>query len=349
MTNRTGGDNASSFQQLAAAAVVLILAFGVIALLFGALWSAAPPGDNEPFEPSVDGTSFDADELHTVSVVDSTGYAVEFGPSDGNVVASVDPLEDDMAMSAWVALDDDANLERDYYVAQYADGDLILLYESGDWVAYHAGNESAGNVSIEAETPQDLTHVGVETDGQNISIVQSGEIVASDSLEEEVDIPEVRPLHGTVEELRAFDSTLTDEEWQQLEEDPVAPLEPGSESVRMMFDEGDGNETEILYHDESATLAGDFGWTDGLEGSEFEEGVDYTITEDTISVVEGSSLADLPRAYATYDTASGIPGTARDVGSIISQAFVLGGVALIVLVAGFIMRKIQVGGEGGRI
>ncbi|RQG89354.1 hypothetical protein [Natrarchaeobius chitinivorans] len=284
-------------QFVAQVAVMSILAVATIVII--TLLIGAPGASVEGFEPDASGTTLETD-VDEVTIVDSTGTAIEMGPSHSRVATDLSDGESgEAALSTWVQLDSEAALWRDYYVAQYGDAQLVLLLIDGEWTGIHTDQQSA-IVSTDVTNHDTLRQVGLEHDSEELRLYVDGELVDSEPLTDgDTDIPATDSFFGTVEEVRTFDSTLEADDWHTLHDDPVAPVEPGSETARLMFDESGGDETYVVYHGEWTELEGNIEWTDGLEGTTLSEGDDYEIDapDNTIQPTQEGELAELPRAY----------------------------------------------------
>jgi len=337
----TGND----FRDLAVIVITLIVAVAVVGLIVTTF--AGGGGADERITLEGDGSEqlIDVDdEAHDVVLKDSTGYGVAFDPLSGSVSAPAEIATDDgVTITSYAALDEEAATWRDYHLLSTQDGEIAIQLIDEEWVACADIDDESACASYPADDPYALTMVGATYDDVSgeISLAVDGDRVATEALEEDGD--EIQPTDtwfGTVDEVRTLDRSVNDNELEKIADDPFAPQLSGEVS-RLMFDEGEGDTTYVLFEDETVDLDEGADWTDGIEGSEISPD-EFDVDEEsgTISLFDDTRVASLPVVYASWGGGP-ITQIAGDVPGTIGAAFALGAVAAIVLVAAVILRTIR--------
>jgi hypothetical protein len=107
---------------------------------------------------------------------------------------------------------------------------------------------------------------------------------------------------GTVDELRTFNSTLSDAKRDQYLNNPTHPLQDTDRQTRYMFDEGSGSSTFAHWANQTVGLTA-FEWVDGINDPGFSEGSDYELNSDgpEVTVLSGGNLEGAPVVYVLSD------------------------------------------------
>ena len=327
-------DTGTEIQKLIAGSILLLVGIMIVVLLFTAIFGAQDMTD-EPFEPSIEGTTFPEAPIVNEQIVDSTGNAVGFGYQPGGVEATISATGPPMTVSAWTQLNESAATWRDYQILTKGNGTITIQYLSGEWQACYTDVETTCATGS-ASDPHELTHIGVVVD-DNLRLYEGSTLLESTALDGSGSIAPTDPLYGTIEEVRLLETALDSAELQEFVDDPVGPAHADDTVARLMFDEGAGDETRILYEGGYASLTGSAHWTDGLEGSTLVEGEDYELDRDSaiVTAIDGSRLASLPQAFITYDTTEigGARGTALQIVSGLGffSIVILAGAAVLLL------------------
>jgi len=341
-------DVESRFNELAVIIVVLIVTVAVIGMMVMSFGGAGADDERILLDADGEGQTLELDdEAYDVTLKDSTGYGLALAARGGSVSAPADvDIETGATITTYAALDEEAATWRDYHLLSTDDGEIIVQFVDEEWVACADIDDESACVSDEAADPYELTLVGAIYDDEvdEISLAVDGEIVDTAALEENGDEPHPTDTwFGTVDELRVIDQTASESDIAELADDPFAPQLDG-EISRLMFDEGAGDETHVLFKDETATLDDGADWADGVEGNEIPAD-EFVVDEDdgSVTLLEDTRVSNLPVVFASW---GGGPLTefAGDAPATIGTAFVLGAIATIVLVAAVILRTLNANG-----
>lgn len=283
--------------------IILIVAF-ILAMIVGAFGGSG----SGLYEATGDTVDIGAD-AETVDLWDSSGYAVAFDSGQGSVEIPADGGVGDGNTTAvvWARLDADALQSDNYHVANLGDGVASVQYRSGEWHAVVNRTDGGGvaEVTAPAPSPTDRTMVGIQTNGTHLGLVRDGQIRNATVFSTgNVSVPPARSWWGDQDELRAWSPALSEQQVGELENDPIGPIDPQNETLRLMLDGGSGSQTAVLVAGGDASLTGSTSWTDdGLEPTKFVAGEDYRHNEgSSIQIIDGSRLDGLRVAYVEYES-----------------------------------------------
>jgi len=222
-----------------------------------------------------------------------------------------------------------------------ADNESVhVLVEEGNWTARY--DHAGGSAYVEA--PADLdgrtpvaasynTSVGeleLYVDGQ---LADSAPLTATTAPRD--------PAYswiGSLDEVRVWDAALPTTAHSAYAADPVEP-QPTNATARLMFN--DDLATTVYYADGDATLVGDTGLVDGVDGPDLVAGSDYVVDADaeTIQTTDSSRVRGAPVLFVGAGGALG--GVANDVVAGTASAFELIPVLLLVIIASVVIVTVS--------
>lgn len=293
-------------------------------------------------------------DTHTVAL--TRGYAADFDRSEPEryVAAPVEQHwhEDNFSVFVTATLGEDANAQAAYTAFAADNGSVIIQYEDGQWLGYVNDSDRTVSATVPFD-PGNRTAVMLtyNSEIEELHIEAAGEedTAIANSLEEDRML--AADWVGSIDEVRVIDGLATDADRTQYADDgvQVLPDSEGAQAARLMFNEGEGDTTEVYYTDRTAQLVG-VGWTDGLPGPDLVEGTDYTVVDTepfTIQPLAGGLLDGAPTAFVEH-AGGAFSGLVTSLVNVGTSAFSLLVVALLVMGASAILRTWNGGGFGGR-
>jgi hypothetical protein len=352
--------------------VVLLLGMTVLQGITDGLGASTTAGNvsSEPDPTAGQPVSFadtagDAEVQAVYDVRDSRGYGVALtGAPDSEVAADADftvASDDTWTVATWAAVNSSATGET--MTALSADGRVLIQYNgsASEWQVwyYDENGRDSYRVTVAAPSPTDYTWVAAHHDGTTLTIYRNTTAGGSTSTTAD-SITSARTTssnwHGRLDETRTFDDALTSSQRAALVADPVGPLENGTRTARIMYDQGQGTSTPIYFADTGATVS-NASWVGGLDGQSLTAGTDYTIDEGagTITALAGGRLEGAPVVFIDYrylgtnavgEVATAISGTLGVFGA---AALLIPAVAVLaVLVVALAASPASLPGIGGR-
>jgi len=338
-------DLADATEKISVALIMLLLVSSVLSAVAAGFintqtTSATVPADNE-FSSVSETPSFE-----NLSVAATSGQALRL--DGGYVPAPADVTIDDNnggTLMATAALDSGANQSAAYHVAG-ADGDLVLRFDDGQWLAIYA-NQTTTTASAPASSATDYTTLSARWDGASdeLTLFVDGSAANTTSIGTTEQRQVANNLDGRIEEVRIFDSALGNSPITTYHGDPINSLNGQTHETRLLFDEGEGSSTLAFYQGAQADIVGPHSWTTGVEqGQTPQAGTDFEVSGNSIRVVSGGYLDGQPKLYLSFESGffGGLVATIFNVGPAALQLIVVG-----VLVMGASALYRELGGLGG--
>lgn len=281
-------------------------------------------------------------------VRDSRGHALELTGADDSFVQSQSDFtvaeDDSWTICTWASVDAEGGAENETMTAVSIDGDVLLNYNGtdGNWSGwfYDRGSRDSYVVNASAtDQPGTLTPLCLVHNGSHVSIYRNNSLGETENASvESIESVETNTTNwdGRLDETRFDDDALNASQRQQLIDDPIGPLTTSNRTGRMMYDEGSGTLVYIFWASTNADSS-NASYVDGLDGSVLDRDTmlspgDYEWRSDgpEIKPVEGGELDGAPVAYVAYDFHGQLDALERRIG----DAFIVGGVILVVLFGG---------------
>ena len=281
---------------IALVGVLIVATLGGVAVNFGIAdktHEITDPQTGETYE-------FDVDDPDRFEVKATQALAVD-PETDGHV--SVDDggaIEGDWTLKATGAVN--GSTAATYNLLAYDDESILVEYSDGEYRAIHYTDGESALATVSAASPEELTPVAVTWDAtaEELTLAtpdgtDTGTLTAEDPARELA-----LDWNGPVDEIRVFGETR-DVATSAYLDDPVRPLD-GDQTVRLMFNEGEGTET-VNYYGEDATII-DATWTDGVENPELVEGEDFETTTDptTVTLLAGGYFDGAPVVFVELES-----------------------------------------------
>jgi len=337
-------------RKVGTALVLILVVLFVGSIVAGLIVDSA--GVTQSFEPDTEEEyviNQDSEVPDGFEVKATTETALEF--SDGAYVDSVshnETFDDEWSVLA-VASIESGYEEATMDVVAHDNETILLQYQAGEWAAEYRDGDETAQTSVDAEDPHNLTALSVVWDESELTVRADGDESEPATLTEDREPRSVSVgWHGTIDEVRTFGDVIAEDSIEQFEADPIDPLTDEQHHSRLMFDEGEGDETEVFYADTQASIQG-AEWTDGVEDPGLDEDVDYAVSVSPLSVIalENGYLDGAPIAYYQWD-GSGFAAWAVETMDLMGTIFTLLIIAVLAMAAMAIYREIGGGGFGAR-
>lgn len=170
-----------------------------------------------------------------------------------------------------------------------------LLYEEGEW-ALRAKNDTGAtayaNASASLDSRTTLTAAYNTTTEEVVLFVNGTQADTAAFNSEIVPRDPAASWIGTVDEVRAWNTSLTDAQHRAYHDDPVKPLATGNAALRLMFN--DGQPFVAYYATSDAAVVGESELVAGVAGPDLVAGEDYRIENNTIETVDGGYVDGAP-------------------------------------------------------
>jgi len=269
----------------------------------------------------------------------------------GDSITGPDPnLDDTWTVSTWARVNDSTT-------------DRLLYTDNGTrWLTYNATNDEYAcwryddstaethRVGVNAPSEADWTNVQCEHDGSTLTVSRNGTNASTSVVTDATNATSATlttdNLNGSLDETRVFNGTLSAAQRDQLYTRPTAPLDAGDRTARVMYDTYDsdfGGSIPVYIQgaslDESGVEKGV-----GLQGENPEEGTDYDVSGDTITLTDGGELDAAPVVFVkwSYLTSGNVLGdTVDQLAANFGAAIVLGGVLMLLLVVGVVIMALR--------
>lgn len=335
-------------------ALILLIAPTILGPVVGQADEAAGGPSFEDAQVRLDGTGFfdvgDGDELGRNETVFLTrGNAVELtGASDSKVQSNSDLTlagGDTWTVATWAEVN--SSVSGTEHTAISANGRVLIQYNdtAGNWSAWYNDEAARNTYQIEMDAPNqpgNLSHIAVVHDGSELSMYRNNTLgpETANTTQSSTEDPELNASNwwGTIEETRVFNESLNNSQRSAIVNAPVQPLSNASRTARMMYDEGRGSSTFIIFADTDATISnGTF--VDGFPEVQLSAANDYDWDEDgpRIKAQSGGELADAPIVYIDYFAQTTATQLTKDIAGVISFA----GLILALLIAGTILGVVN--------
>lgn len=356
------GDVGSAIEEIARGIVIAVVSIIVLGAVVNAAGSVLADGSDTgetgtieiATEPTV-GAFVDVpdiDDAYGASAAATLENALYF---DGNATAeSGEPTN--MSRGSWSAcavaeLDSSANQNDTYTVAAYENATILVQFDAGDWAVYFNNTTRSGMARIDATSPTTETAVCARWNESHLIVSRNATISSGVALTSSTTSRNVtRNWTGTLDEVRTFNSSISDNEIQTYAGDPITPLPGTNRSTRWMFDEGSGGTTRDYVSDTDATIYGT-SWTSGVAKPSISEGTDYEVRASPleIKVLSGGYLDGAPVVWVVADSENPWYPVISTITNYGTTAFTLLGLGLIALGATFAISRLELGsGSGGR-
>jgi hypothetical protein len=281
----------------------------IVAVLLLPLFAGFSFGGSAALDPQ-QGTQDISDKIvgqpQSVDVAATTGYGLRFDGNDHVDIQSQNFSDGSWTVCAAAELHPETNRNATYDVYAWGNGSLLLQYDAGQWSAYYENASGAdAKATIDAPSPSDsLTPVCSrynETENELV-VVRDGTVSDPAALDTSTTSRNLSlPWNGTLDEVRGFDDAVNNTTLDAYAADPIAPLPNTNRSSRYMFDEGEGSTTKAYFIGGSVNIDG-ASWTDGVAKPGLDEGTDYEIERNPLSLVipAGSYLIGAPVVYLSW-------------------------------------------------
>lgn len=279
----------------------------------------------------------------------TTGFAINLTGAEDSFVESKDSVtiadDDDWSVSTWAKVD--SNETNSNMTAVSADGRVLIQYLDGNWSAwyYDEGDRNSWRVNVSAANqPDNLELITATSNGTHFEIYRNttqGEVVNVTSSNFEESTLNTTNWNGLLEETRTFDDYTNDSEQATLHSNPIAARADRNRTTRLMYDQP-GRPQVLLFTSttvtySNATFASGFPAqvmdSSGLLSGDYE----WDETGPRIRPLSGGELDGFPVAYASYTFESDIAAQLEG----IADAFQLGAIIPIVIVAGLVLAVIS--------
>ena len=338
---------------------ILLVGFAV----FGAIATTTSGGERIEYDAAtLDGvgswSAFNDGQGTDQTVWKTTGYAVNLTGSDDSYVESDTSYEissdDTWTVSAWGYVDNES--WNDTMALVSADGRVIITYNgsAGNWSVWYYDDGSRDsyqvNVSTSGNEVGNLTNVMAWSNETHLAVYRNntrGEIknITTNSV---ADAPvNATNWDGRLEEVRTFDDALNSSERSDVVDQPTEPHAYNVTS-RIMMDQPN-RATQLVLYTDARMIQSNVSFSAGFPADVMQQkSPSNDLAGDTdyewdklgpqIKPTAGGELEGAPVAYASYDfSMSGV----LTLITYLSQALLLGGVVVIVLFAGMVLRVLK--------
>lgn len=296
------------------------------------------------------------------TVLDSRGYAIRLAGSNDSYVESDQDINisSDNSWTVSVGASVNGSASASELSAVSLNARLVISYNrtAGEWRAwyYDESDRASYNLSVSgANQPGSLATVQVVSNGSHVTLYRDNTVSDTVNITGSGGFASApvnsSSWYGRLDEVRTYDTNLSDSQRQTLVDDPVRGLPDAPTTARVMFDIPETN-TEPVFFSPATMRLSNVTYVDGYDGNEMDEGrfaamgADYKWTDDgpTIRPIEDGDLDGAPVAFVTYT------GYDTGVGQLLSgfrSALMLAGLLPVLLVLGYVVVVFR-GLEGRR-
>jgi hypothetical protein len=349
MSVNTESRSDSFVVKLIVGAVVLGIGIVIVSSVFGAVVAAENPGSLKLDNGQQTFGLFGQKQVEAVK--DTSGRAAAFGGSGAVVVnngigflnATGENETGTATLATHAAVDDPSRTQVIYQLGQ--EYQLSYNGSSQQYQLYYFDEETRDSYIVRVNasaTPTKLSPIFFSRDGETLTLRTTTNSSAIQTTGDSfVALPTDAGLDGRIEETRVVNTILTSSQRTSYVNDPIDPVAVGNRESRLMFDKTGESVAVDFRANASARLTGDATRGSGVAGQQLDEGVDFELSppEDsrqTITALAGGKLEDMPRVFvaATNDFETLL--------DLVSVAFGIGGVVLIVTIAVKVISRVKV-------
>lgn len=292
-----GGEISEEIATIGSIIVLLFILIAATSPLFGLI---ATGGDTVLTKVGTNQFELSEADGESVSVSATTGQGAVFDGDDSISWTAPVNRTDGYALCANVVLSESANLNATYSVLGYENATATVTYSNYSWIGIiHDGNQSV-KASLPATSPRDWTAVCLNYNAdQELQLSRgtttSSWISASNETEQR---PWALPLRGSLDEIRAFNSTVNESQLNRYVTYPVASLPSSDRAARIMFDR-----TPVSVYYGVGTVSSDGAVIgNGRSGLSLSQGEDYRLTYNPLQlqVLSGGLIEDAPIIWVSW-------------------------------------------------
>lgn len=326
---------------VAVALIVLVLTIvvGPVASSLGV--STSDGGNQTTSEDIVGGSETFGSDVVGINFVkaDLNGSVRLTGANDSNVTIESDAnLGHDLSACTWGELDSSV-VSNNEDALLLATQEAITWYNgtADEWRGYYYNTSSRNSfrASVNATDPTNATLVCLNHANQSLNVSENtttGSSVATGS-SNVADYPDnVTNWNGTVEETRLFATPLNGSQRTEWVGEPGLAVQGPAPATRVTYDTfADGKTNYVTYFASGSATASNATQVGGFDAPAPTDGVDYSISGGTITLLDGGQFeADGEVVYISY-TAEALTGP---MSGALSALFNMGEAALVLVVMG---------------
>lgn len=312
----------------------------VLALFFSVAVDLAGDQSTEVDYPTEDqtealGQNFRIDDRSTASLTLGNGIELDGTDSVSGVAGDENLTQGSfsIAVSARVNTNDPAHDDVNRTIVSRDNGSAALYYNGSHFVGYYDNGSANESVAIAADSEDQYNQLVFRVNDTHVRLDNETLSATADLDQTDDTTPILFDWLGSLDELRTFNSSLTDSETSSYISAPAEPLPGTNRTARYLFDQQGGGDVFVYFANETVDLNGADS-TDGVAGPGLDRGTDFEAADDParIKVLSGGTADGAPVVFVD-SPAGAFGGVLQTIGNIGSAAFSLIALTALIMAA----------------